>query len=122
MRDSPSSVTDVKPFIIPNKVLFTPNANNANPRNTALSVDDGIWHVDPDTFRSFNPSHRKRALKTAEILSSERMDELSLGMFIVLDFGPNSERHPWDFVPAEIDETIDHLDTTSKTTSFEVQV
>ena len=124
MPNNPENVTNLKPFIIPNTFLNSAIPNNTNVRKAALPIDDGIRDVDPVTFRDFNPSSRRRALKTAEteVWASQRMDELAQGMFIILDFGPTSEWYPWDFLLAEIDENISHLDTTSKTTTFQVQI
>ena len=50
LPDSPANVTNLKPFVIPNVVLNTANANKANFRITALPIDDGIRHFNPVTF------------------------------------------------------------------------
>ena len=121
--NDPSSVTTTKPFQIPKRNL---NAlSHASNMKGTLPIDDGIRDVDVVTHREFNPSCRRNALRKAEaeVLAGLRMDKLSQGMFVVLDFGPkHSDWYPWSFLIAEINQNIAHLDTTVQNTSFEVQI
>ena len=129
VTDCPSLLPEIEPFKLPNIRVVSSNEQRMV---LPLAIDDGIRNVDVVTSTEFNVGRRKRAINEVETvaLPGKRMDQLSQGMYIVVNLKPldnNGQEllwYPWEFVIAEIDKDISGLDTTctSENTAFEVQV
>ena len=82
--DSPNSVTDIKPFKLPQINLTSANKQRAV---VPLRIDDSIRNVDVVTSLAFKTGKCKRAVKEVEsqALAGKRMDKLNQGMFVVVN-------------------------------------
>lgn len=113
---NPHSVTQ-HPFWVPPVLFHTNNEIACATRtNFAVHIDDGVRPIDVVTHAQFTGAMRRRAIAMHEtqIVSAQRLDKLSQGNFVVVQFVvENAAWYKWKFVIGEIYSDISGIDSTS---------
>jgi hypothetical protein len=112
------------PFVLPARkndgksVLYSRHR-----RPTQLAVDDGVREVDVMTHRQFTNTKRTKALKLAAQQSSDALEQLKAGDFVVLQVTvSNCNAYPFNFVIAQVNGDVSQLDTTNPETLVPFQI
>ena len=100
--------------------------NHANSRHGHLieaKIDDCVRDVDVVVHSGFTATQRRQKIRSiAQNIPSSKLEPLMRGMFLVVQLRPDWEQYPHDFVIAEIQEDISHIDTTKEDAKFKVLV